>query len=505
MQSKRVILSRNIVFALVLQITNLVSGLIVPRIILGCFGSEVNGLIQSVSQFLNYVTLLEGGLCGVIMANLYKPLQQRDEKALSGIVNASRRFFRKISYIYLVYVLLVSIVYPLFVKTQFSYRYVLALIWVLAAGLYSQYFFSLSFKLLIQADQKDFIASAVRSVLLLLNVTATVIAVRVFRDILAVEIISVLIFLIQPLVLARYAKKHYRLDLSEEPDQGAISQRWDGFWQNIAYFIHTNTDIVLLTLFSTLPEVSVYSVYMLVINALRTLIISISGAVVPTLGNTLAGGDKKEIEAGFDHYEFSIFAITTFLFACGASLIVPFVSVYTKGVTDADYCRPVFAILILLAEAIYCLRDPYVSVTYAAGHFRQTRTVAVLEAAINILISVLLIRPFGLAGVAAGTLCAMLFRMIAHILYLRKAILFREAKRAFKMVFLSLAILFSVFAVSRLWIGNDPSTYLRWIVQAIQVSLLTAALILACSFVFYKKEIAAIRDLLRRRKKTEES
>ena len=58
---------------MVLQFFTLVSGFILPKIILTCFGSEVNGLVSSLNQFLSYITLVEGGITGVIIANLYKP------------------------------------------------------------------------------------------------------------------------------------------------------------------------------------------------------------------------------------------------------------------------------------------------------------------------------------------------------------------------------------------------------------------------------------------------
>ena len=43
---------KNIVSSIVLQVVNIISGFILPRIILGTFGSEVNGLVSSLNQFL---------------------------------------------------------------------------------------------------------------------------------------------------------------------------------------------------------------------------------------------------------------------------------------------------------------------------------------------------------------------------------------------------------------------------------------------------------------------
>ena len=63
---------------ILLQIVTIISAFIIPKLILMTFGSEVNGLVASLNQFLSYISLLEGGVNGVIMASLYKPLFKKE-------------------------------------------------------------------------------------------------------------------------------------------------------------------------------------------------------------------------------------------------------------------------------------------------------------------------------------------------------------------------------------------------------------------------------------------
>lgn len=51
----------NIVVSLGCQIIVLICGLVIPRSMIGNFGSEAYGATASISQFLAYITLLEGG------------------------------------------------------------------------------------------------------------------------------------------------------------------------------------------------------------------------------------------------------------------------------------------------------------------------------------------------------------------------------------------------------------------------------------------------------------
>lgn len=133
-------------------------------------------------------------------------------------------------------------------------------------------------------------------------------------------------------------------------------------------------------------------------------------------------GDTNKINEAFDIYDTGINLITTFAFACGIVLIVPFVNIYTSGISDANYIQPVFGIMLLISEAIYCYRYPYVSIAYASGKSKETAKYAYIEAISNIVISVLLVVRFGLVGVAVGTFVSMCYRQIMLVIYQEKYI-----------------------------------------------------------------------------------
>ena len=90
MRSKKAII--NILTSLLLQIVVLVCGFIVPKLIITNFGSNVNGLVASITQFLAYITLLESGFGPVVKAALYKPIANRDKKQIENILKASEKF-----------------------------------------------------------------------------------------------------------------------------------------------------------------------------------------------------------------------------------------------------------------------------------------------------------------------------------------------------------------------------------------------------------------------------
>ena len=138
MDNKKKVTLINIISNIVLQIANIFSWFIIPKIILSYFGSDVNGLVSSITQFLSYITLIEGGITGVVMANLYKPLVNNDTEKISEIVKTSKQFYRKIGFIFVVYCIALAIIYPIIFNTGFDYFYVFSLVIYLSIKLLIQ-------------------------------------------------------------------------------------------------------------------------------------------------------------------------------------------------------------------------------------------------------------------------------------------------------------------------------------------------------------------------------
>lgn len=483
------LVKKNVITSILYQLVTVAYGLVVPRLVLSSFGSEVNGLTSSLSQFLNYISLLEGGLSGVIMAALYKPLANMDYAKVSGVIKAADNFFKKIALIFVVYTFALATIYPFVVSTSFSWGYIFSLTIIISTSLFIQYFFSLSYRLLINADQNGYVVFSTLILFTILNFLVTLIVIYVYPEIHILKAASAIVFIVQPIAFNRYVKKNYKLDKNAKPDEEAIAQRWDGFGQNIAFFIHSNTDVVVLTIFSTLSNVSIYAVYMLAVNAIRSLVLAIFSALAPSLGNSLVTMSKEESNSLFDNYEFGLSVITTFAFTCGALLVTPFVQVYTKGITDANYYQPIFGYLIMAAEAVYCFRDPYVTVTYVSGKYKETAKYAYIEAVLNIVISVILVSKLGLIGVAIGTLLAMSYRMISHMMYIAKNLFERELKKSLKclLVHSMIAILSAILVT--LLIRIDVRNYFDWIIEAVATVAVVVTVMIAVLYMTYRKQL----------------
>ena len=94
---KRKRLKYNTLLSLTYQITAIVCGFILPRMIINVYGSGINGLISSINEFLAVITLMDMGIGVVVQTSLYDPLARNDNLEISKIVTSASKFFKKIS------------------------------------------------------------------------------------------------------------------------------------------------------------------------------------------------------------------------------------------------------------------------------------------------------------------------------------------------------------------------------------------------------------------------
>ena len=502
MRSKKAII--NIISSLTLQFVTVICGFIVPRLIIKNFGSGVNGLITSITQFLAYISLIESGFGGVVMSMLYKPIANGEKSKIEEILKASEKFFRIVAYIFIVYIIILCIVLPQVVSNEFNKLYTVSLIIIIATSTFAEYYFGMTYRLYIQATQRMYIVSIIKIVTLIINTILIVTLINFGANIQIVKLISTLIFILRPILQNLYVKKKYNLNLKKAKSGYKIKQKWDGLAQHIASVIHTNTDVVILTIFVNTLEVSVYSVYLLVISGIRGIVEAFTGGIDATFGDMIAKGEKENLNKSFKSYEGFYFTLSTIICTSTLFLILPFVKIYTRDIVDVNYIRPVFSYLIVLAEFLFLIRIPYSTTTKAAGHFKETRNGAIIEALLNIVISVVLVWKLGIEGVAIGTLVAMFIRTIEFMYHTSKYILDRSVLYTFKRLLVIAIEVIIVAIIVNLIPSVNVTSYLTWIVQAVIVAVISSLVVIPINCMVYKENVKNVigvaKNILKRGK-----
>ena len=498
MRSRGEKLALNTVSSLALQVVSVICGFILPRLILETFGSDVNGLVNSITQFLGVITLLDLGVGAVVQSALYKPLADNDTNMISKIYVSANKFFRRLAEILLVYVVLLMIFYPMLVNKSFGHMYTALLIAAICISSFAQYYFGIVNSLLLNADQRGYIQYVAQIITLILNTFACYIIIKLGASIQIVKLTTSLIFLLRPLFLVFYVKKHYSIDKKITYTEEPIKQKRNGMAQHFASYVLNGTDNIVLTMFSTLGNVSIYSVYNVVIIGVKNALLSVTNGFQSLIGEMLAKKETMKLNAFFGFVEWFLHTGTTLVFGCTGVLIVDFVRVYTYGINDADYIQPLFAVLITIANAGHCLRLPYNILILAAGHYKQTQSNYIIAMILNIVVSIATVKMWGLVGVAIGTLIAMAYQTVWMAKYDSKNIICWPFKNFLKQCGVD-AITVIIASLATFKIPMLSVSYVSWFLLAIEAFGIWLIISIVINTIFYRERVLSIFIRVKRR------
>lgn len=415
MNAKRGI--NNIAYGLLYQAITMAISLIIPRLVLVNLGSEVNGLMHSISSVFTYLTLLEAGVGKATQQALYKPLAEDDKGKINCIMAATNQFYKRTGVIYALAVLIFAVSYCLFVPTTLSKWEVFLVIVLSGSSSVLSYFVQGKYRVLMETEGKGYILTNISTVSSLCTSLCKIALLVYGFGIVAIQSMYLFFSVLQMFVIVLYIYRWYKwLDLKVQPDYEAISQKNYVLLHQITGMIFNNTDVLLLTAMMNLKTVSVYSMYsmcyVIIKNALNTISYSFSYAL-----GQIFHTDQQKFARLHDVYELYNMSLTFALICILNVLILPFMKLYTSGVTDINYIDPYIPILF---TALYLMSNGRASsglVIDFAQHFEQTKWRAILESAINIIVSVIGIYFWGIYGALLGTIVALLYRTNDMILY----------------------------------------------------------------------------------------
>lgn len=473
------------------QVVTLLCGFILPRFMLISYGSTVNGLISTITNYLSFIALLEMGVGAVIQSNLYEPLAVKDNDEVSRIIKSSQRFFQKIAMILIIYIVVLIALFITVFDFPFDSFFCISLLIIVASSTFSQYFFGITYQLLLNADQKSYVTMTISLLAIVCNTIASIILMKAGASIHLVEAVSSLIFMMRPVAQKVYINRHYTIDTKIKLTYEPIKQKWNGFSQHIASVICQNVDIAVLSVFSTLENVSIYSIYYMVIYGVEQIVLTAATGIESFFGNMLASKELNLLNCAFNAIEIATHFFVIIIFTTLSIVIVPFIELYTSDIIDINYKAPIFGTVLSLAYASLCLRIPYFRLIKASGHFKETQNGAYISAIINVIVTAVGVRLFGLVGTAFGTLFAMLYHTIYFALYLRRNIIKRSIWIFIKHMAVDIIIICLSYFVTKniFWTGD---TYTDWFLYSLKIGITVVGISMLCSLVAFPRTLLAM-------------
>ncbi len=467
---------------MIYQLTSLLIGLILPKYFTEIFGSVYNGLNQTVSQIMSLLSVLQLGISAVSIQQMFKYIATDNKAMLTSVYRETERKYRQMGFVFLTVLVPIIIVFPMLIRENISYKIAVAFLLFRSISSAMEYFFQAKYSVVLIAHNKSYLIYALNTLLLVIGTALNLTILFTVKNILIYQAVSVLVSLLRMIIVGGYISWKFpflllksTVEYHETPD----SRRRDVLVSEIAGVVIESTDILVLSIFSGLVSASIYSVYNFVTTGLGNVLSSCREAVFASIGQTYYS-DFEEFKNKMDRFESIYIFLVFFLYMNAILLFKPFITVYTSNM-DTQYIFAGFPILFVLAKIAVNLRIPSIVAINTAGHFAQVKHYAVIEAAINLIISLLLVKPLGIYGVLIGTISGAIFRTPVLTYYANKNIMKRRTIEFWKKSFIWLPMFLACYLTSILW-PIECFSLLHWV----EVSALVAGIVLVISLIWMR-------------------
>jgi O-antigen/teichoic acid export membrane protein len=483
----------NSLFSVLNQVIVMLSGFIIPRFMLSYYGSEINGLVSSITQFINYFTIVEAGLSGAAIFSLYKPLAEKNYEKINGIVTAAKKYYYQAGYIFTLAVIVLAVIYPFFVHTNdLKTGAMRFLIIMLGAKGFLDFFSLAKYRTLLTADQKIYVIAISSSIYTILNtVLITLFAINRL-PITAVYFFSLVPLLVRTIILALYVRKNYKyIDYKATSDKTALTARWDALFQQFVGMAQNSVPPIVVTIFLTLKDVSIYSIYNMVIGGINGVLTIFTTSLSASFGNIIAQNQNEVLKKTYHEFEYIYLQLIGVVYSVAYIMILPFINLYTRGVIDTNYILPTIATLMVLNGFLYSLKTPQGMIIIAAGHYKETRWRSLFQAVILIVVSVSLAKPLGLTGVIIGSISSNLFRAIDMFFYVPKKITGLHFKYTLKNYLLLLGTVFFTY-ITTVNFSQNIDSWGKWILYALITTIIGTVFFVINGLIFNRKIMNSI-------------
>lgn len=468
------------------QIVTIALGILVPRLVLTSFGSEINGLLNSITQIFAYFTLIEAGIGLTTSQALYKPTADDDKDSINGILSATSRYYKRVAVIYFFAVLAFAIIYPFTVESSLPNSWVFMIIVLNGMGNVINFWVQGKYVLFLKSIGKNYINSNLTTVTNVLSSVSKIILLTAGCDVLTLQVVYFVISIIKMLFIYIYIKKNYSwINVKSKPNYSALSEKNSVLVHQITLLVFNNTDILLITYFLGLKEVSVYSMYLMFFTYISTFATQIYSSFTFRLGQ-IYSSSLETYKKYHDVFEVLYLIVVFIMFTMTYVFVVPFLELYTSGITDINYLDYKLAFLFLLSQLLASGRNTSLMVVNFAGHFKGTAKQTVIEAIINLVCSFVFLYFFGIYGVLMGTVAALIYRMIDLVIYSNKKLLNRSSFMTFRRWLCNMAISFVVMFVCRK-LDMHFDSYISLIGAAIITGIILVVIYLVINILFEHK------------------
>ncbi|RDW20414.1 lipopolysaccharide biosynthesis protein [Oceanobacillus chungangensis] len=448
----------NMIFGISGQIISLVMGFVVRTVFIYTLGIEylgVDGLFTSILLMLSLANL---GFDTAMIYSLYKPLAENDTYKIQALMNLYKKAYRIIGLIVLTIGLSLLPFLPFLMNGDTNIKNINLIYILFLLQSATSYYFVYKQSIII-ADQRNHVISKIHSIFTIISNIPLIILLLTTRNYIAVLSTQVVFRIIENAYIANKANKLYpflkesnNASLAKEDRKLFYENLYSLFLYKISGVIINGTDNIIISIFAGITWVGIYSNYLLIISTISTLISYLFHSITASVGNLNVKESKEKKYFIFRVINFANFWIYGFCAICLWNLINPFISLWL----GEQYLLDMFIVFaIILSFYTAGMQNATTTFRETTGLFKKGKYRPLIAAGLNIIVSIVLIKFIGIAGVFLGTVIS---RLCVYFWYdpfvIFKFVFYRSVKSHF-IRYISFTLLVVITIVLTNFIGSN--------------------------------------------------
>ncbi len=415
MRSKKAFI--NAIYGMAGYIILMLSNLITRSVLVKALGYDLAGLDTVFKNFLSFLSLAELGIGTGLIYKLYTPILQDDKKQIKRILNFYKNAYIIISLVFLLGSVIVACFTKTVIKENYSALYLGVLFMLYAGDTVASYLYA-NRKALIIADQRNYLVSRNDAFISIFSFILQVsflflIKGNPFLSFIIYAAIKIICRLSGAVFIGYKFKKLYPEIYNDKSKEVISGEEREGLLQNIgALLMHrvgavsvTATGSAFVSALIDLKTAGIYGNYILIITTLNMMLAQIYNGIVASFGQFSNSESKEKVYEKFKVLYFANFLLMAFFCTAYATVIQPFISVWI----GKDGKFPITTIFLLTIYLFVSgIRRCILMAKDAAGLYRPDRYLALLEAGINIALSFIFIKLWGVNGLILANTASML-------------------------------------------------------------------------------------------------
>lgn len=414
---------RNILTSLVGQTLGILTSFVGRTIFINILGTMYLGINGLFSNILSILSLAEMGIGSAIIYSLYKPLAERDYKKINALMTLYAKAYKVIGITIFVLGISISPFLKFIIKDTPDIPNLVFIYILFLMNTVVSYFFSYK-RTLIIADQKSYITTVYRyGFYIILNIVQIIVLILTSNFIVFLST-QIIITLTENILISQKADKMYPFLLNKNNDKLDYNSKNEIVKNVKALMCHriggvvvSGTDNILISSFVGVEQVGIYSNYFLVVNAINIVVSQIFNAVTASVGNLNVNGSS---EKSYDIYQKMLFANFWIAGFCSITL-VEVLNLFIELWIGQQYLFNINLLLIIVINFYMALiRKTTLVYKDALGLFWHDRYKSIIEAIINLIVSIILVNKIGIIGIFIGTFISTIttaFWIEPYILY----------------------------------------------------------------------------------------